>query len=40
MQPLFNQVAVALSNAALFESAQREIAERKQVEEALRASEE
>ena len=37
MQPLFNQVAVA---AALFESAQREIAERKQVEEALRASEE
>jgi len=40
MQPLFNQVAVALSNAALFESAQREIAERKQVEEALHASEE
>ncbi len=40
MQPLFDQVAVTLSNAALFESAQREIAERKQVEKALRASEE
>jgi PAS domain S-box-containing protein len=40
MQPLFNQVAVALSNAELFESAQREITERKQAEAALRASEE
>lgn len=35
LQPLWNQVAVALSNAALFESAQQEITEREQAEKAL-----
>jgi PAS domain S-box-containing protein len=40
LQPLWDQVAVALSNAALFEAAQKEIAERKQAERALAESEE
>ncbi|HLK61027.1 MAG TPA: PAS domain-containing protein, partial [Chthonomonadaceae bacterium] len=35
-----NQAAMAMDSARLFESAQKEIAERKQVEEALRESEE
>jgi PAS domain S-box-containing protein len=39
LQPLWDQVAVALSNAALFESAQEEIAQRKQAEEERQRSE-
>jgi len=40
MQPLLDQVAIALEHARLYEVAQREIAERKQAQEALRANEE
>ncbi|MBT7860945.1 MAG: PAS domain-containing protein [Gemmatimonadetes bacterium] len=39
MQPLWDQVAVALSNAALHEMTQQEISERRRVEEALSESE-
>ena len=39
-QALANQVAVAIENARLYEAAQQEIAERQQMEDALRASEE
>jgi PAS domain S-box-containing protein len=38
LETLANQIAVALENASLYESVQRELAERKQVEEALRQS--
>ena len=39
MQPLLDQVAIALEHARLYEDVQREITERKQAEEALRESE-
>ena len=39
MQPLLDQVAIALEHARLYEVAQREIAERKQAEVALQVSE-
>ena len=37
LQPLWDQLAIALSNAALYEAAQKEIAERKRAEQELRA---
>ena len=39
MQPLVDQIAIALEHARFYEASQREIAERKQAEEALRAGE-
>jgi PAS domain S-box-containing protein len=40
MKTLANQIAVAVENARLYETVQRELAERKRAEEALRVSEE
>ena len=40
MEPLLDQVAIALEHARMFEDTQREITERKQTEEALRESRE